>query len=80
MCPKGYRVAWDLLKILATKNMSAQELAQQFNLPSGTARGEISYLKKQCLIERVPQEKRGIPFRLTAAGIKRLQQLKEEPT
>ena len=80
MCPKGYRVAWDFLRVLAEKNMSAQELAQQYGVPSGTARGEISYLKKQGLIERVPKEKRGVPFQLTPEGKKRLSelQLKEE--
>jgi DNA-binding MarR family transcriptional regulator len=80
MCPKIGSVRWDLLKKLAEKNMSAQELAVEFNLPSGTARAELFFLKKQSLIEPVPQEKRGIPYRITPEGQKRLQQLKEEPT
>jgi DNA-binding transcriptional ArsR family regulator len=57
-----------ILKALVNFNYSTEELSKRLKLPMGTVRSTLSTLRKQGLVEPVPKEKRGTPFRLTEDG------------
>jgi DNA-binding MarR family transcriptional regulator len=66
------------LEALNKKEQSSQELSQTLNVPLGTSRSTISMLRRMGFVEPVPALKRGVPFRLTEQGKKRLKELKQE--
>lgn len=57
-----------ILKALLQHHRSTEELSKDLDLPMGTVRSTLSTLKRMGFVEPVPEEKRGVPFKLTKAG------------